>query len=110
MASDTKTPYELLYPIVKQGHETYLSNGTLVALDIDSAFDIQKPMGDFKEWRMVTFNQIRALEELNEIKKSLRMSTQSQTPYKLLYPIVKQGHQNYLSNGTLVALDMDSAF
>ncbi|KAK9099281.1 hypothetical protein Syun_026326 [Stephania yunnanensis] len=110
MASDTKTPYELLYPIVKQGHETYLSNGTLVALDIDSAFDIQKPMGDFKEWRMVTFNQIRALEELNEMKKSLRMSTQSQTPYKLLYPIVKQGHQNYLSNGTLVALDMDSAF
>ncbi|KAK9090548.1 hypothetical protein Sjap_023725 [Stephania japonica] len=110
MDSDAKTPYELLYPIVKQGHETYLSNGTLVALDIDFAFDIQKPMGDFKEWRMVTFNQIRALEELNEIKKCLHMSTQSQTPYKLLYPIVKTGHQNYLSNGSLAALDFDLAF
>ncbi|KAK9150674.1 hypothetical protein Syun_008983 [Stephania yunnanensis] len=102
-------PYELLYPIVKQNNQNYINNGTLVALDALSAFDIQKPMGDWTEWHMITFDQIRTLEELEEIRKR-HGGSHSQTPYELLYPIVKQNNQNYINNGTLVALDNLSAF
>ncbi|KAK9144664.1 hypothetical protein Sjap_004567 [Stephania japonica] len=126
-----EAPYEILFEIVKQGHQRYLNNGTLMAFERLSAFDIQKEMGGWVEWHMITFNQIRILEELNKIKKSLHIaniadegsnglldmestkgnnSVLSETPYEILYEIVKQGHQKYLNNGTLMALDRLSAF
>ncbi|KAK9090347.1 hypothetical protein Sjap_023524 [Stephania japonica] len=106
----SQSPYELLYQAIKPTYQAYYNNGSLAALDQISAFYIQKPMGDFKEWHIVTFNQIRILEEVNEIKKALHVKCQSQSPYEVLYPMVKQEHQTYLNNGTLAALDKIFAF
>ncbi|KAK9104386.1 hypothetical protein Scep_021230 [Stephania cephalantha] len=106
----SQSPYQLLYRAIKPSYQAYYSNGSLAALDKISAFYIQKPMGDFKEWHILTFNQIRILEEVNEIKKALHVKCPSQSPYEVLYPIVKQNHQIYLNNGSLAALDDIFAF
>ncbi|KAK9090290.1 hypothetical protein Sjap_023467 [Stephania japonica] len=105
-STQSQNPYELFYNIVKEGHQIYLNNGSLAALDHILAFDIQRPIGDLNEFHIITFNQIRILECLKEIKKSLNIIDQSLTPYELFYQVVRRGHQLYLSIGSLVSLDL----